>query len=175
MLIVSFQLVFSKWMYVSIAIALAGIFWIIFNVFDQLLFFSPIVTFYLPEEATVDFILSNIAAALIGVVVSMNTYVLKHSKILKKKVGFASLFSGSTLGVVSSTCASCSSLIGLLLVSTFGGVGITASAFLSNYQIPLRILLILLLVWALYSISNKLKKSCTISNKQKDDIIKNIK
>jgi hypothetical protein len=176
MLIASFQLVFSKWMYVAIAIALAGIFWIIFNVFDQLLFFSPIITFYLPEEAIVDFILSNIAAALIGVVVSMDVYVLKHSKILKKKVGFASLFSGSTLGVVSSTCASCSSSIGLLLVSTFGGVGITASAFLSNYQIPLRILSILLLIWALYSISDKLKKGCTIiSNKQKDDTIKNIK
>jgi hypothetical protein len=176
MLVVSFHLVFSNWIHVAIAIALTGIFWIIFNVFDQLVFFSPIITFYLPEEAIVGFILSNIAAVLIGVVVSMNLYVLKHSKILKKKVGSASLFSGSTLGIVSSACASCSSSIGFLLVSSFGGVGATALAFLSNYQIPLRILSILLLIWALYSISDKLKKGCTIiSNKQKDDTIKNIK
>ena len=168
MLIVSFQLVFSKWIYVAIAIALAGTFWIIFSVFDQLLFFSPIITFYLPEDAIIGFILSDITAALIGVVVSMNVYVLKHSKILRKKVGLASLFSGSTISVVSSTCASCSSSIGFLLISTFGGVGVATSTFLSNYQIPLRILSILLLVWALYSICNKLQKSCTImSNKQK--------
>jgi hypothetical protein len=29
----------------------ATIFWIVFNVFEQLLFFSPIVVFYLPEDA----------------------------------------------------------------------------------------------------------------------------
>jgi len=85
-----------------------------------LLFFSPVVTFYLIEDAIVDFILSDIAAALIGVVVAMNVYVLKHSKISKNE-GIASLFPGSTLSVVSSTCASCSSL-GFLLVSTFGGM-----------------------------------------------------
>src|SRR5919198_531946 len=130
MLIVSFQLVFSKWIYVAIAIALAGIFWIIFSVFDQILFFSPIITFYLPEDAIIGFILSDIAAALIGVIVSMNIYVLQNHRILKKKVSFAPLFSGSTIGVVSSACASCSSSIGLLLVSTFSGIGVTTSTFL---------------------------------------------
>jgi hypothetical protein len=59
-------------------------------------------------------------------------------------------------------CASCSS-IGFLLVSTFGGIGITASAFLSNYQTPLRIMSIALLAWALYSASSKLIGSCVES------------
>jgi hypothetical protein len=77
-------------------------------------------------------------------------------------MSLGSFFSGSTLSVISSTCASCSSL-GYLLVSIFGGVGVTASTFLSNYQIPLRILSIALLVWALYSISNKLTKSCGLN------------
>ena len=89
----------------------------------------------------------------------MNAYVLRHSKGLK--INIKSFFSGSTLSVLSSTCASCSSL-GFLLVSTFGGIGVTASAFLSNYQTPLRILSIGLLIWALYSISNKLNKSCIL-------------
>jgi hypothetical protein len=39
-------------------------------------------------------------------------------------------------------------------------VGVTASAFVSNYQTPLRMLSIALLIWAYYSISNKLTKSC---------------
>jgi hypothetical protein len=72
-------------------------------------------------------------------------------------------FSGSTLSMISSTCASCSS-VGFLLVSTFGGIGVTASTFLSNYQTPLRVISIALLVWALYSASNKLTQSCALNN-----------
>ena len=93
----------------------------------------------------------------------MNLYILRHSKGLR--ISRTSLFSGSALGVLSSTCVSCSS-VGFLLVSTFGGVGIATSAFLSNYQIPLAVLSIVLLIWALCSISNKLTKSCTIENEQ---------
>jgi hypothetical protein len=170
MLRVSFQLVFSKWIYVSIAIAVAGIFWIIFNVFDQLLFFSPVFVFYLPDDAVVGFILSTITAILMGIVVSMNVYILKYSGNLKVTMG--SLFSGSTLSMISSMCASCSSA-GFLLVSTFGSVGVTASAFLSNYQIPLRIISIALLVWTLYLASSKLTRSCVL-NHSVDNGTKNV-
>ncbi len=96
-----------------------------------------------------------------GIVVSMNAYIIKHSRNLKLTIG--SLFSGSTLSMISSTCASCSS-IGFLLVSTFGGIGVTASTFLSNYQTPLRIMSVALLVWALYSASGKLTKSCVLNH-----------
>jgi hypothetical protein len=128
----SFRIVFSRWPYLSIAALTAAIFWTVFSIFDQLLFFSPIVIFYLPADAT----LSTLTSILLGIIVSMNLYVLKHSKL---KMNLASFFSGSTVSVLSSTCASCSSL-GFLLVSTFGGAGIAASTFLSNYQTPLRVL-----------------------------------
>jgi hypothetical protein len=88
----------------------------------------------------------------------MNVYVFRHSKL---KIGLAAFFPGSSVSVLSSTCASCSSL-GLLLVSVFGGTGVAASSFLSNYQTPLRVLSIALLTWALFSISNKLTSSCVI-------------
>ena len=158
--LISFRMVFSNWMYVLIAGLTASIFWTIFNVFDQLLFFSPIVIFYLPPDAVVGFILTNITSILLGIIVSMNIYVLKHSKL---KISMRSFLSGSGLSVLSSTCASCSSL-GFLLVSTFGGAGIAVSTFLSNYQTPLRILSVAILIWALYSISNKLTKSCKINS-----------
>ncbi len=61
---------------------------------NELLFFSPIVTFYLPEDAIVDFILSSTTAVLMGELVSMNVFVLKHSKNLKVSIG--SLLLGST-------------------------------------------------------------------------------
>ena len=156
-MLVSIKIVFSHWAYIALAVTIATIFWIVFNVFEQLLFFSPIVVFYLPEDAIMGFILSNITAILLGIVVSMNIYVLKYSRGIK--LNATSFFSGSTIGVLSSTCASCSSL-GFLLVSTLGGAGITISTFLSNYQTPLRIVSVALLLWAYYSISIRLTKSC---------------
>jgi hypothetical protein len=105
--VLSFNMVFLNWVYIVIAGVIALVFWIIFNVFDQLLFFSPIVIFYLPDDAVAGFILTNITSILLGLVVSTNVYVLKHSKL---KISMTSFFSGSTLSVLSSTCASCSSL-----------------------------------------------------------------
>ena len=161
-MLLSIKIVFNSWTYIAVAGAVAAIFWIIFNIFDQLLFFSPVFVFYLPQDAFIGFILSNITAILLGIVVSMNIFVLKHSD--RSRISLTSFFSGSTISVLSSTCASCSSL-GFLLVSTFGGVGVTASTILSNYQIPLRIVSIALLIWAFYSISIKLTKSCSIDYK----------
>jgi len=73
------------------------------------------------------------------------------------KITAASFFSAS------STCATCSSL-GSLLVSTFGGLGVAASTFLSNYQIPLRIVSVGLLILALYSVSKKLTIGCRMKS-----------
>jgi hypothetical protein len=129
-----------------------------------LLFFTSVLVFYLPDDAVTGFILYTITTVL-GYLRGMNVYVQRHSKGLK--INIKSLFSGSTLSVLSSTCASCSSL-GSLLVSTFGGIGVAASAFLTNYQTPLRIFSIALLIWALYSISNKLIKSCIFDYKVKN-------
>src|SRR6476646_993055 len=98
-LIFSFRTVFSHWSYLLMAGGIAAIFWIVFNVFDQLLFFSPIVIFYLPDDAVMGFILATITSILLGIVVSMNVYVIRHSKL---KIGLASFFSGSTVSVLSS-------------------------------------------------------------------------
>ena len=70
-LILSFRIVFSKWPYLSIVTITAAIFGIVFNVFDQLLFFSPIVIFYLPDDAVMGFILSTLTSILLGIIVSM--------------------------------------------------------------------------------------------------------
>jgi hypothetical protein len=157
--ILSIRMVFSNPAYVILAGSIAIGFWILFSIFDQLLFFLPILVFYLPEDAITGFILSNTTAVIMGIVISMNLYTLKRSKLNISK----SLFSGSTIGILSSTCASCSSL-GFFLISTFGGFGIVASNFLSSYQIPLRIVSIGILIWALYSVHKKITKSCCIIN-----------
>jgi hypothetical protein len=157
--VLPFRIVFSKRKYVLIAFITALTFWIISSVFDQLLFFSPIVIFYLPDDAVIGFVLATITAVLLGIIISMNIYIFKNTKL---KIKTASFFSGSSVGFLSSTCASCSSL-GFFLASTLGATGVAASNFLSNYQTPLRLVSIALLVWAYYSASNSLLKNCKIS------------
>jgi hypothetical protein len=156
----AFQLVFSKPTYIVIAAFIGMVFWIIFNTLDELLFFSPVFAFYLPDDAIGSFILSTITAPLLGAVVAMNVYVLRNSSV---KLSRTSFFSGSSISVVSSACASCSSF-GFFLISTFGSAGILASTIMSNYQIPIRLMALGLLVWALYSVSNRLTKSCMITD-----------
>lgn len=154
----SFRIVFSNLSYILIATVVAVVFWIFLNTFDKLLFFSPVWTFYLPEDAVLGFILTNLSSILLGILISMNIYVIKRANL---KVSKSSLLSGTTIGILSSTCASCSS-IGFVIISTLGGTGIAISNFLEVYAIPLRIISILILLYGLYLVHNKLTKSCVI-------------
>lgn len=155
----AFKMVYfsNPFFYIGISAVIFTIFWIFFNVFDQLLFFSPILYFYLPDDAITGFIFTNISAALLGIVISMNIYVIKNSKLRLDK----SLISGSILGMASSVCVSCSS-IGYLIISTFGGAGIIATDFLTNYQLPLRLLSIVIMIWALYAVHNRITEECIL-------------
>jgi hypothetical protein len=90
----------------------------------------------------------------------MNVYVITHSKL---KISRKSLFSGSSLSIISGVCSSCSS-VGFLLISTFGSVGIVASNLLTIYQIPLRIISVAILIFALYSIHKRITQSCVMSS-----------
>lgn len=154
------RMVFSQKKYVATAIAVAAAFWILFNFLDQLLFFSPFLNFYypLPGDAIPGFILSIVTSALMGIIVAMNMYIIRDSR---RGVNKSSLFSGSFLGTASSMCASCSS-VGFYLVTTFGAAGVATSSFLSNYQIPLRLIAIGFLIWAYYSAHRKITRSCRI-------------
>ncbi|HEY7778505.1 MAG TPA: hypothetical protein VIA09_08190, partial [Nitrososphaeraceae archaeon] len=121
----------------------------------------PIWIFYLPEDAIVGFILTTIISVLMGILVSMNIYTIRHSKL---RIGKKSVFSGSSLSIISSVCSSCSS-VGFLLTSTFGSIGIIATNLLTIYQIPLRIISVVILVFALYIIHRKIVKSCVMDFK----------
>ena len=154
----AFRMVFSNHLYITISIMVFTTFWIIFNTFDQLLFFSPVLTFYLPDDAVNGFIITNITAVLMAILIAMDIYIIKKSKIRLDK----SIFAGSILGIVSSACASCSSL-GFIIISTFGGFGIFATDFLTNYQTPLRMISIAILLYALYLLHSKIAKSCVFN------------
>jgi hypothetical protein len=156
----SVKVVFSTPTYIIIGAAVAIPFWILFNVFDQLIFFEPIWIFYLPDDAVTGFVLMTMISILLGMLVSLNVYVIRHSKL---KTSRKSLFSGSSLSIISGVCSSCSS-VGFLLISTFGSVGIIASNLLTIYQIPLRIISVAFLIFALFSIHKRITQSCVMSS-----------
>jgi hypothetical protein len=58
-------------------------------------------------------------------------------------------------------CVGCSS-IGVFLATTFGAAGAATFSFMSNYQIPFRLLAIGLLAWAYYSAHRRIAKSCAV-------------
>ncbi|MFB5599960.1 MAG: hypothetical protein ACE5SW_07015 [Nitrososphaeraceae archaeon] len=155
----SFKIVFSNIYYLILAAAITISFWIIFNILDQLLFFYPTFFFYLPEDAIAKFITSTIISILLGVVISMNVFLFKYLRLRFSK----SIFSAGGLGILTGSCASCSSL-GFVLASSVGGVGLTFSSFISTYEIHLQILSVAILIYAIISINKKLTKNCTLKN-----------
>ncbi len=72
-------------------------------------------------------------------------------------------FIGTIIGAGAGAC-SCSS-VGFAVVSSFGAIGSTVTAFLTNYEIPLRIVSIAILVTTYFVTVRRLQQGCKI---QKD-------
>ena len=68
----SFRSVFSHIFYITLLIAIALTFWIIFNLFEQLIFFWPVWVYYLPEDALLGLVVTTITAILLGILISRN-------------------------------------------------------------------------------------------------------
>jgi hypothetical protein len=71
--------------------------------------------------------------------------------------------------MITSFCASCSS-IGFIIISTFGSAGIIATSFLTNYQIPLRLVSLCILILALYTVSRRLMNICSINRMENNSL-----
>ncbi len=70
-------------------------------------------------------------------------------------------FLGSMIGASAGAC-SCGS-IGFAVISAFGAVGGTATAFLTNYEIPLRLVSIAILVYTYYVSAKGITAQCKIT------------
>lgn len=150
------QMVFTKRSYIALAVAVSLGFFILFNTLDEYLFFSPILVFHVPPDAVANFSLSIAITTLLGIVISMNVYMLKKLHLGLK--GAPSWLSGSFIATATGACG-CTSL-GFAVISTFGGAGILASSFLTNYQIPLKIASLAILSAAYYSVHKNMIKTC---------------
>ncbi len=123
---------------------------------SEYIFLEPYVVSHLPRGSELGFSLIVIISALSALVLPMNVYRINILKSSTKKMGGGLI--GSLVGAAAGAC-SCGP-IGFAVISTFGSVGATATAFLTNYEIPLRIIAIGVLAITYFTTVKSLKTEC---------------
>jgi hypothetical protein len=156
----SVKLVFLNYQYVILAAAIFVGMLIPLSIVSEFIFLEPYVVAHLPSGSEFSFLLIVIVSALSGLVLAMNVYRIKLFRSTKSKMS-GGVF-GSIIGAVAGAC-SCGP-IGFAVISTFGAAGGVATAFLTNYEIPIRLVAIAILVFTFYTTSKSLSIECKIKN-----------
>lgn len=153
-----FKTVFSKSKYIILAgIIFVGLL-IPLSIISEYIFTEPYLIIHIAQDRVFGFVLIIAVSAMSGLVLSMNVYRIKSLQNSAKKMG-GGLF-GSIIGASAGAC-SCGP-IGFSVISTFGTAGGIATAFLSNYEIPLRLAALAILSYTYYATSKSLSSECKI-------------
>ena len=150
--------IFSNYKYLVLAVMISVGFFIPLSIISEYIFVSPYLIMYIPPEGILGFALIIVVSVLSGVVISMNVYRIKLLQQSKTKMG-GGLF-GSIIGASAGACG-CGP-IGFAVISTFGTIGGVATAFLSNYEVPLRLGAIAILAYTYYTTTKALTFECKI-------------
>ena len=129
-------------------------------ILSEYIFLEPYVIAHLPSGSELGFVLIVILSVLSALVIPMNVFRINILKSSKQKIG-GGLF-GSIIGTAAGAC-SCGP-IGFAVISTFGSVGATATAFLTNYEIPIRIIAIAILSVTYFTTVKSLKVECNLNS-----------
>jgi len=154
------KLVFSDYRYIVLSISIFIGMMIPLSIISEYVFLEPYVIASIPNGAEISFLLIIVISALSGLVLAMNVYRINVYRTHKKKMG-GGIF-GSFVGAIAGAC-SCGP-IGFAVVSTFGAVGGIATAFLTNYEIPIRLAAIAILAYPYYTTIKSLTIECKIEN-----------
>jgi hypothetical protein len=155
------KLVFVDYRYIILAVAIFVGMIIPLSIISEFIFLEPYVIAYIPNGSEISFFLILVVSVLSGLVLTMNVYrinVFRTSH--KNKVG-GGLF-GSIIGAAAGAC-SCGP-IGFAVISTFGAAGGVATAFLVNYEIPIRLVAIAILAYTYYATVKSLATECKIDS-----------
>lgn len=129
------------------------------SIISEYIFLEPYVVAHLPEGTEFGLALIVVVSALSAVVIPMNIYRIRIIQTSKRKMG-GSVF-GSIIGATAGAC-SCGP-IGFAVISTFGSVGAVTTSFLANYEIPLRLGAIALLIFVYFTTIRSLKIECQLN------------
>jgi len=150
------KFVFSNPKYIVLSFSIFIPMFIGLLIMSEYIFLEPYVVSHLPRGSELGFSLIVIISALSALVLPMNVYRINILKSSTKKMGGGLI--GSLVGAAAGAC-SCGP-IGFAVISTFGSVGATATAFLTNYEIPLRIIAIGVLAITYFTTVKSLKTEC---------------
>ena len=150
------RLVFSNSKYLILSITIFSTMLVGLLILSEYIFLEPYVVSHIPSGTEFGFILIVTISALSALVLPMNIFRINILKKSKQKMG-GGVF-GSIIGAAAGAC-SCGP-IGFAVISTFGSVGATATAFLTNYEIPIRIIAIGILAITYFTTVRSLKIEC---------------
>jgi len=154
------KLVYSNPKYLLLASGIFVLMTIGLLILSEYIFLEPYVVAHLPSGSELGFVLIVILSALSALVIPMNIFRINILKSSKQKMGGGIL--GSIIGTAAGAC-SCGP-IGFAVISTFGSVGATATAFLTNYEIPIRIIAIAILIVTYFTTIKSLKVECNLNS-----------
>jgi len=128
------------------------------SILSEFLFIEPFIIFHVIEDRIVSFALIVSISLMSAIVIPMNIYRIRT---LQKNI---TKISGSVLGsIIGASAGICScGPIGFSIISTFGTVAGTATAFLTNYEIPLRLVSLGLLCLVYYTTIRSISVECKI-------------
>ena len=154
------KIVYSNFRYVVLSLVIFVLMLFGLLLISEYLFLEPYVIGHIPSGTEFGLILIIILSILSALVIPLNIYRISIFKGSKKKIG-GGLF-GSFIGSVAGAC-SCGP-IGFAIISTFGSIGASASSFLTNFEIPIRIIAIGLLCVTFYTTTRSLNLECKLDS-----------
>ncbi|RNJ79563.1 MAG: hypothetical protein EB829_01810 [Nitrosopumilus sp. H8] len=154
------KMVFSNPRYLLLASALFSSMLVALLILSEFIFLEPYVVSHLPPGTELGFSLIVLLCLLSALVIPMNIYRINILKSSKQKMG-GGIF-GSFVGAIAGAC-SCGP-VGFAVISTFGSVGATATAFLTNYETPIRVVAIGILVVSYFTTVRSLKIECRLGD-----------
>ena len=144
--------------YIAMAVAIAGSMIFGLLLLSEYIFLEPYLIGYVPSGTEAGFVLILAISILSGLVIPMNVYRIRILRQTKTKMSGGIV--GSFIGAAAGAC-SCGP-VGFAIISTFGSVGSAAATFLTNYEIPVRLAALALLVVTIYTTNRSLKMECKI-------------
>ena len=149
---------FSSYPYVLVAGIIFVCMLIPLSILSEFLFIEPFFVIHVIEDRAFSFTLLVAISFMSAVVIPMNIYRIRTLQKSTTKIGGSLL--GSIIGASAGIC-SCGP-IGFSIISTFGTVAGTATAFLTYYEIPLRLVSLGLLCLVYYTTAKSISVECEI-------------
>ena len=149
---------FSSYSYVLLAGIIFVCMFIPLSILSELLFIEPFFVYHVVEDMTISFVLIISISFMSAIVIPMNVYRVRTLQKSRTKI------SGSVVGAIIGASAGICSCgpIGFSIISIFGTVAGAATAFLTNYEIPLRLASLGLLCLVYYSTVKSISVECKI-------------